>query len=175
MAILSANAQNSNSKIYIQVGDRTLSVSLADNSSTEALIDLLSSGDIIIDMSDYVGMEKVGSLPQSLPQNNIQMNTVPGDVILYQGRSFVIYYGTNTWSLTPIGKVDGVDVAELRDILGTGDITIAISLQASTAGINDMEFEPSHSAGFYDMMGRKVSSPIAGNMYISNGKKILYK
>lgn len=55
-------------------------------------------------MSDYAGMEKGADLGVTLPQNNQQMNTTAGDIILYQGRTLVIYYDTNSWSLTTIGK-----------------------------------------------------------------------
>ncbi|MDE7113938.1 MAG: hypothetical protein K2O57_07115, partial [Acetatifactor sp.] len=50
------------------------------------------------------------------------------DIILYQGRTFVIYYDTNSWSLTPIGKIDNVDAEELREVLGTGDVTVTLSI-----------------------------------------------
>jgi len=51
------------------------------------------------------------------------------NTILYQGRTFVIYYDTNSWSLTPIGKIDNVDAESLREALGTGDITVTLSLE----------------------------------------------
>ncbi|MDE7247687.1 MAG: hypothetical protein K2N43_07345, partial [Lachnospiraceae bacterium] len=52
-----------------------------------------------------------------------------GDIILYQGRTLTIYYDTNSWSLTPIGKIDDVDAEELREALGTGDVTVTLSLE----------------------------------------------
>lgn len=33
---------------------------------------------------------------------------------------------------------------------------------------------PSHRQGIYDLMGRKVSTPVKGRIYIINGKKVLY-
>ena len=80
-------------------------------------------------MSDYAGMEKGADLGITLPQNNEQMNTQAGDIILYQGRTFVIYYDTNSWSLTPIGKIDNVDAEKLREALGSGDVTVTLSLE----------------------------------------------
>ena len=35
----------------------------------------------------------------------------------------------NSWSLTPIGKIDNVDAEELRTVLGTGDVTVTLSLE----------------------------------------------
>lgn len=61
---------------------------------------------LTVDMSDYGNFEKVGSLGQSLPTNDQSITTQPGDVILYQGNSITIYYGTNTWSFTRLGKIE---------------------------------------------------------------------
>ena len=33
------------------------------------------------------------------------------------------------WSLTPIGKIDNVDAEELKEVLGTGDVTVILSLE----------------------------------------------
>ncbi len=114
--------------MYLQIGDRVLTVQMAENTSVQALFDLLADGPLTLEMSDYAGMEKGASLPETLPENNEPMNTVPGDVILYQGRTFVIYYSTNSWSLTPLGKVQDVTEEELRELLGDGDVTVTLSL-----------------------------------------------
>ena len=43
----------------IQIGDHLLTAILVENSSTEALIELLKDGPITIDMNDYASMEEV--------------------------------------------------------------------------------------------------------------------
>lgn len=116
-------------KMKIQVGDTTFTATLAENSSVDALKELMGDGPLTINMSDYASMEKGADLGVTLPQNNEQMHTQAGDIILYQGRTFVIYYDTNSWSLTPIGKIDNVDAEELRAVLGTGDVTVILSLE----------------------------------------------
>ena len=115
-------------KINIQIGDRKLTATLVNNSSTKALVELLSDGPVTIEMEDYANMEKVGTLPKSLPRNDKWMNTDAGDLILYQGKSFVIYYDKNSWELTKLGKIDGVSKQELKEILGNGDVTVTLSL-----------------------------------------------
>lgn len=112
----------------IQIGENLLTATLVHNSSAEALLEMLSDGPITINMRDYANMEKVGSLPASLPRNDEQVNTDACDLILYQGNSFVIYYDTNSWSLTRLGKIDNITKNELKNILGTGDVTITLSL-----------------------------------------------
>ena len=113
----------------LQIGDTTLTATLADNSSARALAALLEEGPLTLTLEDYAGMEKVGPLGTSLPQNNEQMVTGPGDLILYQGSSFVIYYDTNSWSLTRLGHIDDADEARLRELLGDGAVTVTLSLE----------------------------------------------
>ena len=114
--------------IILTVAGKALTVNWADNSSVDALRELLKQGDVTLDMSDYGGFEKGAPLPETLPQNNEQMNTDAGDVILYQGKQFVIYYDTNSWSLTPLGKITGISKEDLQTLLGAGNVTAVLSL-----------------------------------------------
>lgn len=113
----------------ITAGDTTFTAALADNSSAEALKELLAEGPLTIDMSDYGNMEKVGPIGTSLPRNDEQIETGAGDIILYQGNSLVIYYDTNSWNFTRIGKIDGVTREELLDAFGNGGVTVTFSLE----------------------------------------------
>ncbi|MCM1039665.1 MAG: cyclophilin-like fold protein [Ruminococcus sp.] len=128
MACGNTREEENDMKMNIQIGDNVLTATLVQNSSTEALIEMLSKGPVTIEMNDYAGMEKVGSLPESLPRNDEQINTGAGDLILYQGNSFVIYYDTNSWSLTRLGKIEDMTQQELKDILGDGSVTAVLSL-----------------------------------------------
>ena len=113
---------------YITAGDTTFTAVFADNSSAQALKELLEQGDLTLSMSDYGGFEKVGSLGSQLPQNNEQITTSPGDVILYQGNSITIYYDTNTWNFTRLGKIRDVTREDLLAALGEGDVEVTFSL-----------------------------------------------
>lgn len=113
----------------ITAGDTTFTASLADNSSAEALKELLAQGPLTINMSDYAGMEKVGPIGTDLPRNDEQISTGAGDIILYQGNSLVIYYGTNSWNFTRIGRIEGVTGEALLDAFGEGDVTVTFSLE----------------------------------------------
>lgn len=118
----------SNSTIKIEVNGTTLTATLKDNVSTKALVNLLNEEPLTINMNDYAGMEKVGPIGTTLPQCNERITTQPGDLILYLGQYFVIYYAPNTYSLTPLGKIDNTSGDELIRILGNGDVTVTISL-----------------------------------------------
>jgi hypothetical protein len=114
--------------MYIQIGPKKLKATLANNSSADALKKLLENGPITIEMQDYGNMEKVGSLGTNLTTNDEQITTEAGDLILYQGKSFVIYYAQNSWRFTRLGKINSVTASELKEILSDGSITITLSL-----------------------------------------------
>lgn len=117
--------------IKLTINGRSFSATLTENSSTDSLKKHLARGNLNIQMSDYGNMEKVGSLGFSLPRNDKQITTGPGDLILYQGNSFVIYYDTNSWNFTRLGKVDGISTREqmLELLGGAGDVTVTLALE----------------------------------------------
>lgn len=110
-------------------GGRTFTATLVDNSSTQALKEQLAKGNITVEMENYANMEKVGSLGIRLPRNDRQTTTGPGDLILYQGHNLVIYYDTNSWSFTRLGKIDNASQADLKAALGKGDVKVTLSLE----------------------------------------------
>ncbi len=110
-------------------GRKTFTATLVDNSSTQALLKLLDKEDITVEMEDYANMEKVGSLGTHLPRNDRQTTTGPGDLILYQGHYFVIYYDTNSWNFTRLGKINNASQTDLKTALGKGNVTVTISLK----------------------------------------------
>lgn len=118
-------------KIKLTVNGKSFTATLEENSSAEALRQLLEKGDLNIRMSDYGNMEKVGSLGTSLPRNDRQTTTRPGDLILYLENSFVIYYDTNSWNFTRLGRLDGVSTRqEVLELLGgKGDVTVHLSVK----------------------------------------------
>ena len=116
------------STLNLTVNGTTLTATLSDNSSARALRELLAEGPRTIEMSDYGSMEKVGPLGRSLPTNNEEITTQAGDLILYQGNQFVIYYAPNSWNFTRLGHVNNTSASELRQLLGDGDVSVTLSL-----------------------------------------------
>lgn len=110
-------------------GGKTFTATLENNASAQTLKDRLSKGSITIEMNDYGNLEKVGPLGFSLPRTDRQTTTRPGDIILYLGNNLVIYYDTNSWNFTRIGRVNGINTrGEMLDLLGgTGKRTVTIS------------------------------------------------
>ncbi|WP_253945762.1 cyclophilin-like fold protein [Xylanibacter rodentium] len=169
---------NMNNKLSISANGHTLTATLDDNSSARALQEMLASaGPVTIHMSDYGDMEKVGILPQSLPTNDEHINTVAGDLILYQGRNFVIYYDSNSWNFTRLGKIDNVTSGnELKNILGSGDVDVTLTL-SGTAGISSTTADSGKATTMYDLRGMHTAHRSNGpegmpkGVYIVNGKK----
>ena len=115
--------------VRLTVQGRTLTVTLEQNSSSAALLERLADSDLQIRMDDYGDMEKVGALGFSLPCNDHPTTTRPGDLILYQGNTLTLYYDTNQWNFTLLGRVDGVTSREQTlDLLGRkGAVTVTLS------------------------------------------------
>lgn len=111
---------------YVTVGQTTFTAVFADNSGAQALKELLADGPLTIEMDDYGGFEKVGSLGQSLPASNAQTTTQAGDIVLYQGNQIVVFYGSNSWRYTRLGAVEDLD--GWNDALGKEDVAITFSL-----------------------------------------------
>lgn len=124
--ITEGNEEAETMKMNVQVGGRTFTATLEDNTAADALVEMMEKAPVTIEMSDYSGFEKVGSLGQSLPASNSQTTTQPGDIVLYQGNQIVIFYGTNSWSYTRLGRID--DLTGWEDALGSGDVTVTFSL-----------------------------------------------
>ena len=127
------SAPSQGNQLYLTVGETTFVAEFADNSSAEALKDLLSDTPLTLQLHDYGNFEKVGSLGHSLPRNDEPITTAAGDLILYQGNQFSIYYAENSWNFTRLGKIQNVTSDELKAALGSGDVTVTLSLISPAA------------------------------------------
>lgn len=113
-------------KLQVQIGEHTFTATLEDNVAVDAFVGMMEEASVVIRMSDYSGFEKVGSLGTSLPSDNSQTTTKAGDIVLYNSSQIVIFYGSNSWSYTRIGKID--DLTGWEDALGSGDVTVTFSI-----------------------------------------------
>ena len=114
--------------VYIKVNNNVLNIKLEDNSATIELRERLKNGDIVVNAHEYGGFEKVGNLGFSLPREDTNITTSAGDIVLYQGNQISLFYNSNSWSYTKLGKIQNISSNELSNILGTGDITITFTL-----------------------------------------------
>ena len=54
--------------------------------------------------------------------------TKPGDIVLYSSDKIVVFYGSNSWSYTRLGKIN-MSQKELEQLLGNGDVTVTLSIE----------------------------------------------
>ncbi|MCM1297339.1 MAG: cyclophilin-like fold protein, partial [Muribaculaceae bacterium] len=85
-----------------------------------------TGGSLTIHMSEYRAWAKVGPLGQALTAHNTQTTTPAGDFVLYSGDQIVLFYGSNSWSYTRLGRLD--DPSGLKEALGDGDVDITFQL-----------------------------------------------
>ena len=69
----------------------------------------------------------MGELGFSLPRSDKYITTSLGDIVLYNGDEISLFYNSNSWSYTKLGKVQ--NTKDLKSILGTGDATLVFSLK----------------------------------------------
>lgn len=118
---------NTEMKMKVEVGGAAFTATLEKNEAVNALVEMMEKEPVVIEMSDYAGFEKVGGLGKSLPASNSQTTTQAGDIVLYSGNQIVIFYGSNSWSYTRLGKID--DLAGWEEALGSGDVTVTFSVE----------------------------------------------
>lgn len=81
----SSEEENSEMKMNVSVNGQDFTATLEQNSAVDALVRMMESGPVTLQLSDYSGFEKVGPLGQSLPASNSRTTTHAGDIVLYQG------------------------------------------------------------------------------------------
>ena len=122
------NTESEESSMKLFIGDTEVSVRWEENESVDALRALASEAPLTVSLSMYGGFEQVGSLGTRLPRNDVQTVTEAGDIVLYAGNQIVVFYGSNSWAYTRIGKITGLSGQELTALLGSGDVTLTIRL-----------------------------------------------
>ena len=109
----------------LKIGEREVQVTWEDNASVEDLKKLAAS-ELTIKMSMYGGFEQVGPIGTSLPRADEQTVTEAGDIVLYAGSQIVVFYGSNSWAYTRLGRITDQSTADLAELLGRGDVTITL-------------------------------------------------
>lgn len=114
-------------KMIVEIGGNHFTATLEDNKAADTLAEMMQEDPVTVQMSDYGGFEKVGDLGTELPTSNRQTTTQAGDIVLYQGNQIVIFYGSNSWSYTRLGRID--DLTGWETALGDGDATVTFALE----------------------------------------------
>ncbi len=136
------NPNLTSTKMNITIDNHVLAVTLVDNNATRALVERLQEGNVSYSSSSYGNFETVGNIGLSLPTSNSSITTQAGDVILYQGNQICIFYGSNSWSYTRLGRISNASETELRSLLSAGNVNVTLSLADDDAtGISSVNAE----------------------------------
>ena len=182
--VLGVNAQQ---VMNITIDGVTKTATLVDNSATQELMTKLQVSPVTVTLNSSGGFEIWGALGFSLPTSNEQINAQPGDIVLYNSSNICMFYGTNSWSYTRLGKIDGLSESELRTFLKAGESNISVTLSLSnTTGIQAV-----HDSGLKVLGQAKRQSRANGSraytlhgtlaqaghkgIIIKNGKKVAIK
>ena len=167
-------AQTMTEKLYVTIGEETRSVTMEDNVGTRALVAALQAENITYEAHDYGNFEKVGDLGQSFPTADHQVTTSAGDIVLYNGNNICIFYGSNSWSYTRIGKLGGMSAEDVRRFVnaGGGNVMITLSLQPIHTGLDEFSDDKHGDCPAYTITGQIAPKGYRG-IVIQNGKKIL--
>ena len=111
------------------IDDTKVSVSWLDNESVAKLKEMAQDNPVVINMNRYGGFEQVGSIGTTLPSNDVQMTTGPGDIVLYSSNQLVVFYGSNSWAYTKLGHIENMSEEELTELLSNSDITIKLIME----------------------------------------------
>ena len=120
-----------------KIDDAVVHIQWEDNDSVNALKEMAQTSVVSVNMSKYGGFEQVGSLGKTLPRHDTQTTTNPGDIVLYQGDQIVVFYGSNSYSYTRLGKITDKSEAELQLMLDKPNVTLYLSM-----GPEDEQSEP---------------------------------
>lgn len=114
-------------KMKVQVGDYSFTATLTENAAVKELIAMMKENPVVLQMEEYSGFEKVGPLGKSLTRSDKQTITEKGDIVLYSGSNIVLFYGSNSWSYTMLGRID--DLTDWEKALGSGSVTVTFSME----------------------------------------------
>ena len=96
-------------KLYFN--DTEIPVIWEDNQTVQELMEEAGKGDIVVQMSMY--------------SDNEQITTHSGDIVLYSGDKIVVFYGSNSWAYTRLGKMNILE-GDVTELLSNGDIILKI-------------------------------------------------
>lgn len=117
----------SNENIKLKFNGKTFNVKLVNNKATKELVKKLKKTNIKVKAREYGNFEKVGALGFSLPTSDKYITAKAGDLVLYNGDEISLFYNSNSWEYTRIGKISNVD--DLKNSLPKGDVTFTLSLK----------------------------------------------
>ena len=176
-------AQTRQEKLQITIGGETRQATLVDNAATQELVTRLQQSPVTLTLDTNGSFEIWGPLGFSLPTSNQQITAQPGDIILYSGSNICLFCGSNSWSYTRLGHIDGMTEADLRTFLHIGESGISVTLSlVGTTAIRSISASSASSDEYIALNGMRTSHPgrgiyikrsAEGRLQGKNGKKVI--
>lgn len=114
------------SEMKLYINDQEIPVIWEDNETVSELMEQAADSDITVQMSMYSDNEQVGPLGKDYTRDDKQTTTHNGDIVLYSGNQIVVFYGSNSWAYTRLGKMD-ISQDEVNKLLSNGDVELKLS------------------------------------------------
>lgn len=118
----SSNNEIEEEKMKLLIDDQEVNITWENNDSVKALNDIKP---LNIEMHRYGGFEQVGPIGQNIVSDDINITTIPGDVVLYSSNQIVIFFGSNSWDYTKLGHIN-MSNEELNALLNKENVIISI-------------------------------------------------
>ena len=163
---------NMEQKLYVTIGGVTKSATLVDNKAAQELVARLQEADVTVTLNTSGGFEIWGALGFSLTTSNEQIKALPGDIILYNGSNICMFYGSNSWSYTRLGRFDGMTESELKTFLKAGESDISVKLSVTGTTNISKAVADKDAVVAYTLQGTVAQAGQRG-IVIEDGKKIM--
>jgi hypothetical protein len=122
-----SDTNTNNKKMKITIATNIFTATFNDNATATAFKAKLP---MTINMNELNGNEKFFDLPNALPTNASNPETIQsGDLLMYGSNTLVLFYKTfsTSYRYTPLGHID--NPAGLAAALGTGNVTVKFELK----------------------------------------------
>lgn len=111
--------------LQLSINDTLIPVVWEENDTVEALKAETAKTPIEVRMTMYGGNEQFGPLGRAYPRADRQITTQNGDIVLYSGDQIVVFYGSNSWAYTSLGKMN-LPAEEVTKLLSQGDVVLTL-------------------------------------------------
>ncbi len=115
---LDENIKKDTNNMNLYIDNQKVDVTWEDNDSVKELKTVLP---LSINMHEYGGFEQTGSIGKSITRNDVQLDVVPGDIVLYSGNQISVFYNSSSWSYTKLGHIN-LSNHELNSLLNKDSV-----------------------------------------------------
>lgn len=123
---LQASVKGEDNPMIMEIDGTSVKVLWENNEAVAELEAQAAKSPIVVSASRYGGFEQVGALGRSYSRSDTHIVTKSGDIMLYSGDQIVVFFGSNEWSYTRLGRIDGITSENLRKLLDKPIVEIVL-------------------------------------------------